>query len=213
MTQNEISSALNAVYILRPSHGDWKKEEYHKQQELFDQASEEFCRRIRQTDDHDSFGVLFLLACSRSEPLYGMEAFAAHILFYLKLACPISCTDAIRRVSQSDWDVSLEEVPWYLAVSFGADKIYQILDELEQEDDVQASLADLRAWRDAHYFTGMNLAQYLEAHKAEPRADIYGRLQTVRYWLDIFVRKQEDLLTNWEPLWRWHIKGAEQPAV
>ena len=219
MTQKEIASAISTVFNLLPSSGNGETmdtqawAEYHKQQAVFDQTCEELCQRVRQADDKNLFDVLFPLACSRSEPLYGMENFAAHILFYLNLACPISCADAIRKVSQSNWDVSLCELPWYLAVLFGTDKVYQILDELEQEDDVQASLAELTAWRDAHYFTGMKIAQWEQVHKAEPRADVYQNLHTIRYWLDIFVRTQENLLANWEPLWRWHVKGAEQSAV
>ncbi len=224
MTQNEISSAVNAVYILRPSPSDWIEEEsgdwieevYRKQKEQFDQASEEFCIRIRQAEDHNIFDVLFPLACSRfkpSEPLYGMEAFAAHILFYLKPSCPISCMDAIRRVSRSDWNLSLKEVPWYLASFFGTDMVDGIIDELEQEDDVQASLAKLTAWQSANYFQGMNISKWVKMRKAEPQADVYQRLKIILYWFDIFVREQEDIFKTWNPFWQRHRQVAELPAV
>ena len=183
--------------------------EYEQQQETFDQNCEELCKRLRQADDRDLFDVLFPLACSsRLGPITGMSptvayrmpSFAANILFFIKPSCFLSCNEAIRVVSLSGWDIGLKEVPWYLAHIFDNDKMQQCLAALETEDHMQKVMAKRKAWYTAHAH------QTNDVRRGMPPFDAWVSLNTVRYWLNIFVREQEDILKTWEPLWRKHRK-------
>ena len=217
MTQNEIALAIHTVLTSRPPHGTKTMDtqawaEYHKQHAAFDEACEQLCQQMRQAENRDVFNVLFPLACSRFEPMSGMPAFAAHLLFYMKPACPISCTDAIRRVSQSEWDLSLEEVPWYLADFFGHSAIYQSLTILETEDSIKEVKEKQAVW-DASHSHLRTFVEWKDVWKETAPGNEITRLDTIRYWLDIFIRDREDLLTKWEPFWRLHLKVAKLTAT
>jgi hypothetical protein len=213
MPQEEIASAIQAVSASRPFLANWKETtkqqwaEYHKQQEVFDHACEKLCKQICQADENNIFAVLFSLSCSRFESAPDTSSLAGHMLFYLKPICPISCKDALRIVSKSDWDISLEEVPWYLADFFGNDTMRQSLSELEAEDYIKEGIDKREAWFTAH----SHLSHDIE--RGMPPGDAWVRLDTVRYWLDIFVDNRKDILGTWEPFWRWHRKSAKQPMV
>ncbi len=205
MPQEEIIQALGNLPWPRPVPGDWKdaqhQEASRRQAELFDDACEELCRRLRQEDAHDVFEALFSIACSRD---LGNQALPVHILLYIKTPCPLSCTEAIRHVSRSEWDLSLEEVPWYVAACFGTDAIYQSLDELEAEDDIQEFRKVEAAWH-ALNSEPMSLSRYLETEKERPHHSVEARLDVIRYWTDILVRDEKGRLENWHPFW-WRSK-------
>jgi hypothetical protein len=87
-----------------------------------------FMERLRQLDSTENFHPLFQFAAhSQSD---GPAAPAALLLKVLNPRCPLSCREAVQEMLD-DWDISIEEVPFYLAGQFGV---------LE----VKAKVADLR---------------------------------------------------------------------
>jgi hypothetical protein len=108
------------------------------------------CERLRRTDGSEIFHALFPIAAEAQEhaPAYD----AACLLFDVKPTCPIPCKDAIRAMLPH-WDISIQELPWYLAGYFGEGAIRQALKELR----------------------GDLLSQQERV-----------RLDTVRYWVEIF---------------------------
>ena len=56
------------------------------------------------------------------------------------------CREAIWTVVTSEWDVSVEEIPWYFAYAFGTKAVYKVLEELEQIESVQKSREARKAW-------------------------------------------------------------------
>jgi hypothetical protein len=95
--------------------------------------------RMRQLDEYELFRLLFPLATSGQWecPL----AFSAALLLHeIKPACPISCKEALRGLF-GNWDVSIEEVPWYLRDVFGRQRVLEVVQEMlrEQLTDQQKS--------------------------------------------------------------------------
>jgi hypothetical protein len=73
---------------------------------------------------------------------------AALLLRRVNPKCPISCRDAIQEML-TDWDVSIEEVPFYLAEQFGVPKVLATLDEIGStvSDETQTTLlGTVRYW-------------------------------------------------------------------
>jgi hypothetical protein len=110
----------------------------------------QLCERLREMDPGTVFEALFPVAANSqgNGPAYR----AACLLFVLKSACPIPCKEAIRALLRN-WDISIEEVPWYLAGLFGREAMREAVEELSQEP--------------------LDREQHV-------------RLNTVRYWTDIF---------------------------
>jgi hypothetical protein len=81
-------------------------------------------------DDTEVFQVFFPIAIEPPPRRGALDA--ACLLFIVKPNCPISCKDAIRAMLAS-WDISLEELPWYLAGHFGKEAIQNAVEELSQE--------------------------------------------------------------------------------
>ena len=207
MTQEEISAALKALPASDPPSGDWKDEQYRderrRQIEISNQACEDLCRRLYQEDSRVVFNVLFPVSCTYTY----RGALCANLLLYMKTPCPLPCKEVIREVSRSGWDASLEEVPWYVAVCFGTDAIYQSLDQLEAEDDIQEFREVAAAWHTLNSGP-MSLSKYLETEKERPCHSVESRLGTIRYWTDILVNDREGILENWHPFW-WRSKKSD----
>jgi hypothetical protein len=85
--------------------------------------------RLRGADSTATFHALFHFA-AHSQSL-GPAAPAAWLLRHVNPSCPVSCREATQELLR-DWDVSIEEVPFYLAEQFGV-------------ATVRATVADLRA--------------------------------------------------------------------
>ncbi len=109
------------------------------------------CERLRELDAAEVFQALFPIAV---EPQWHGPAYrAACLLFVLKPACPILCKDAIR-LMLANWDVSIEEVPWYLAGQFGKELIRQSIEELSKEpldDEQKVKLSTVQYWTDIYF--------------------------------------------------------------
>lgn len=90
-----------------------------------------FVERMRQLDDDDLYRLLFPLATSGQWEC--PVAFGAALLLYeIKPACPVPCKEAVRGLF-GNWDVSIEEVPWYLRVVFGRHRVLEVIQELLHE--------------------------------------------------------------------------------
>ena len=213
VTYEEMLSAFDTLAIAWPIAEEWKdksKAEYKAMHLAFGRRCEDFCERVRRADGSTTFGMLFPLACSSRLGLpgeaqdwkhFGRPSLAAHLLFYLKPPCPLSCTDALRFVAGSSWDVSLEEVAWYLAVCFGNDTMHRCLNEMEATDDIQKERAVRAAWHDSNSHR-TTFADLKEIWQETPPGEMISGLDTLRYWLNIFVSRQEDILKEWRPFWQ-----------
>ena len=83
--------------------------------------------RLRQLDTVECFHLLFQFAAhSQSD---GPAAPTALLLRRLNLRCPISCRQAIEEML-TDWDISIQEVPFYLAEQFGVAAVRAEIAEL-----------------------------------------------------------------------------------
>lgn len=79
---------------------------------------------------------------------------AATVLFFLRTECPIPCKDAVRALLDG-WDVSLEELPYYLERCFGFKSVQAAIDELEQEsltERQRAVLSTVSYWTSPTYY-------------------------------------------------------------
>ena len=209
MTREEVFAAVRELAFPVPAWKDWReateqqKQEHKQQNEIFDAVCEEVCQHLRHAADQDVFDVLIARACALDEPPdFGLQNIAGHLLLFSKPRCPISCIEACRIVSRSEWNLSVEEVPWYLASYFGTEVVYQSVDELEEESDVQEAKAKVTAYWGAVQYPISGLQGYMKMEKEAPRDVIGNRLSTIRDWTNILVRGPEDVLADWKPFWR-----------
>src|SRR5262245_18786440 len=87
--------------------------------------------RMRQLEEDELFGLLFPLATSGQWEC-PMAFSAALLLYEIKPACPIPCKEAVRGLL-GNWDVSIEEVPWYLRHVFGRHRALEVVQEMLRE--------------------------------------------------------------------------------
>ncbi|HEV7784837.1 MAG TPA: hypothetical protein VGQ28_05840, partial [Thermoanaerobaculia bacterium] len=79
---------------------------------------------------------------------YQQQALAGGILLRLRPPCPLPACEAIRNVL-GGWEVSVEELPWYLALACGEDAIWNAMTQLEAEplgDRPRLALHTFRYW-------------------------------------------------------------------
>jgi hypothetical protein len=79
---------------------------------------------------------------------YQQQALAGSLLLRLRPPCPLPACEAIRNVL-GGWEVSVEELPWYLALACGEDAIWNAMTELEAEplnDRERLTLHIFRYW-------------------------------------------------------------------
>ncbi|MBW8873617.1 MAG: hypothetical protein JF614_01520 [Acidobacteria bacterium] len=60
------------------------------------------------------------------------QALAGSLLLCLRPPCPLPACEAIRGVLLS-WEVSIEELPWYLALTCGEDTVWNAIAQLDAE--------------------------------------------------------------------------------
>lgn len=86
--------------------------------------------------DKDLFQVLWHEAISVQQ--IGKHVFqSAYTLYKLNIECQISLKDALFQVLK-EWDISIEEIPWYLTNQFSKNEIISFILELNLVDDVRA---------------------------------------------------------------------------
>src|SRR4051794_39619373 len=64
------------------------------------------------------FDALFPMAVREQGAANGPVAMSAYVLHAMNPTCPLPVDDAVAALLSS-WDVSIEEVPWYLVKQFG----------------------------------------------------------------------------------------------
>jgi hypothetical protein len=107
--------------------------------------------RLRGMESTAVFEALFPTAADAQ--WHGPAYRAACLLFVLKPACPIPCIDAIQALLPN-WDVSIEEVPWYLAGQFGQDAIGRAIEQLGNGPlghEQRVRLGTVKYWTDIYF--------------------------------------------------------------
>jgi hypothetical protein len=97
--------------------------------------------QLRGLSDKQQFEILFQVAVKRQcgdAPVCD----AAVLLRELSPECPISCEEAVRAMLPS-WDVSIEEVPFYLVAHFGAGRVRDAVREVQHQVSSQPEKASL----------------------------------------------------------------------
>jgi hypothetical protein len=89
------------------------------------------------------FDALFPVAIREQGEASGPVAMSAYALHALNPPCPLPIDDAISSLLPS-WDVSIEEVPWYLARQFGRDAVLASVERLRADHRDQTALTRLR---------------------------------------------------------------------
>ncbi len=102
--------------------------------------------RLFRTEGEKVFRALFPIA-SRSQSL-GPAAGAAWLLRHVNPRCPLTCLDATRDLLR-DWDISIEEVPFYLAEQFTSASVREAVAVLRRsfrEEDQLRRLSTIEYW-------------------------------------------------------------------
>lgn len=131
MTRDEIIAAIREAHL----KGHWAR----------------LRERLRRMDGGEIFHELFSIAAEAQR--HGPACDAACLLFEVKPACPIPCKDAVRAML-SHWEISIAELPWYLAGSFGEEAIHRAIEELQEEPLGQrerTGLDTVRYWADIFF--------------------------------------------------------------
>src|SRR6266542_2212133 len=117
--------------IERPTGKDWEQE---------------MLERFRPVDSTELFRGLFPLAADSQT---NSPAFpAAWLLYKLKPDCLISCREAIAALLP-EWDISIEEVVFYLAEQFGVPQMMATIEEMRRtitNHSQRTSLDAVRYW-------------------------------------------------------------------
>jgi len=89
------------------------------------------------------FDALFPVAVREQGATSGPVAFSAVALHALNPPCRLSVDEAVAALLRS-WDISIGEVPWYLAKQFGRDAIVASIERLRAGHLDQTALTRLR---------------------------------------------------------------------
>ena len=95
------------------------------------------------------FEALYGIFRDAPESSYREQQVAGRLLLDLLPPCPLPLVDCIAGVL-STWNLSVEELPWYLAKCFGADAVEDALKQLEMRpalsDRETRSIETFRFW-------------------------------------------------------------------
>jgi hypothetical protein len=100
-------------------------------------------------DPHLLFKALFPIATKRQGVENGPVAFSAYALYNLDPLCDIAAEDAIQMLIRNEWDISIEEVPWYLTNQFGYECVKQCVQDLQRtmtDDEACVRLRTILYW-------------------------------------------------------------------
>jgi len=105
---------------------------------------DELFARFHDLDSALVFHGLFPLASASQER--GPAATASWLLYKINPPCLISCREAILALLP-EWDVSIQEVVFYIAEQFGIPAVMTTIEELGREDvDPTERLGTVRYW-------------------------------------------------------------------
>jgi hypothetical protein len=88
------------------------------------------------------FDALFPIAVREQGPGSGPVAMSAYALHALNPSCPLPVDDAVSSLLPS-WDISIEEMPWYLAKQFGRDAVLASVERLRARESEKTALTRL----------------------------------------------------------------------
>jgi hypothetical protein len=112
--------------------------------------------RLQRLGDGPQFRLLFPLATAAQWDC-PLAYSAALLLDQVRPACPLPCEEALRGLL-GGWDVSIEEVPWYLAAAFGRARVLETVATLLREPLSDPEVSQLRA---VAYWLGVNEPQWV----------------------------------------------------
>jgi hypothetical protein len=117
MTQEQFMAA-----VVSPPGESWQEHD-----DVVAHVGEE----LRKLTDEQQFRILFPIAVkSQGHDFPVLDA--AILLRRLSPECPISCDEAVRALLP-EWDISIEQVPFYLAARFGSKRVREAVRNIEQE--------------------------------------------------------------------------------
>jgi hypothetical protein len=76
-------------------------------------------------------------------------AFIAYALHSLNPPCTTAAKDAVKMLIDNEWDISIEEVPWYLTNQFGPESVNQCVEDLQRvmtDDEACVKLRTILYW-------------------------------------------------------------------
>ncbi|WP_299678809.1 hypothetical protein [uncultured Dokdonia sp.] len=72
---------------------------------------------------------------------------SALTLYKLNINCPLSLKSSIHQITESEWDISIEEVPWYLVNQFSKEAIIALLKKIDfKTQDQKIKLQTIAYW-------------------------------------------------------------------
>jgi len=98
---------------------------------------------LRDADPNTVFQALFSYAIRAQGIGHGPVAMSAYTLHALNPPCPLPVDDAVARLL-GDWDISIEEVPWYLVKQFGREEVLASVERLRAVHTDARAVARLR---------------------------------------------------------------------
>ena len=104
---------------------------------------------LGSVDPHLLFKTLFPIATKRQGVENGPVAFSAYALYNLNPPCAIAAEDAIQKLIGNEWDISIEEVPWYLTNQFGPECVNRCVQGLQRimtEEEACVRLRTILYW-------------------------------------------------------------------
>ena len=102
-----------------------------------------------QFGDAALFDALFdpFDSLSQTEYTFHNQQLVGKLLLELQPKCPITVQEAIER-SLSQWNRSVEELPWYLERCFGREAVLDAITKIEQNDSLNSEeLKELKTYR------------------------------------------------------------------
>lgn len=104
---------------------------------------------LGSVDPHLLFKTLFPIATKRQGVANVQVAFSAYTLYNLDPPCNIAAGDALQMLIGNEWDISIEEVPWYLTNQFGYECLKRCVQDFQctmTEDEACVRLRTILYW-------------------------------------------------------------------
>lgn len=107
-------------------------------------------KKLGALNQRELFEGLFLVFLDQSDSTkqFERQQLAGRLLYMLRPPCPYDPKDAIR-MTIDNFNVSVEELPWYLAVIFGKDKVTDAIGDLKAlplEENERTGLKSFEYW-------------------------------------------------------------------
>ncbi len=106
-------------------------------------------RELENVESRLLFDTLFPIAVKQQGINNGPVAFSAYVIHAINPPCPLTASEVLSEMVKQEWDISIEEIPWYLANQFGADKVLAcVADALDNQadDSARTRLETVRYW-------------------------------------------------------------------